>query len=603
VDLISRLIWCFLSILLAVVSACSSDTVEPSINSCSGQEFSINKGNADWEWHKVGGVETITAANFNGDIYLATGLTAMLKVSLDGYIWTTSTYGAPESYYAMAIRRGEFISVGEGPYARVDRYGEGWLRSRYATGQEHTLRGISVSDLFVLAVGDSGEALKTQDGSNWEQLSGPTRIDLNSAYPSGEWHIVLGDSGRVYRTKDGRYWIDKSAGVADNFCAMAVSGDTRVLVTDAGSVFTTDYKFENWSKYQVSPGRCLRSAVWSYDRYVAVGDGGTIATSPDGHCWDVYESGLDADLLNVISTDKLVAVGTNGTILNSTDGIEWELRPPGVPHTLNDVIQSGNKFIAVGSGREVGAILTSETIDQWERAVVHGSEFVDLHALEAFGEKYYAVGSWGAVFVSETGEEWFQLDLGTIADLWTICQVNGRLLVGGDDGTLLTTLDGVSWEDISVDDVGAIFGIAASDTLVVAVSTIGRAHVSSDGYSWPSWNYVTLRLNDITWTGQEFIAIGNRDVFTSANGSDWDGEALGEGFMLKSIASGANKTVIVGTRGVVFARTENGWEREDSGVSSTYGYVSSIYGYDLKGVTAYSEGFVIVGRNGIVLTQ
>jgi hypothetical protein len=376
---------------------------------------------------------------------------------------------------------------------------------------------------------------------------------------------------------------------------MAVKGNTRVFVTDAGAAFTTDYDHKNWLKHDVSPGICLRSVVWSNDRFVAVGNNGVIATSTDGHCWDVFNSGVDGDLLSVIDTDMLVAVGTNGNILNSADGIEWERRPPGSPTTLRDILWSGQKLIAVGLN---GEIHTSPNADNWEKAAIHGNNSMNIHSVAGFGNKFYAVCGYGQVIESLDGDEWYHIDIGVARDidLWEIADVGERLLIGGDDGTLITTVNGDDWEDISVDDMGAIFGIAASDSLVIAVSTIGRAHRSEDGYNWFSWDWVALRLNDIVWTGDEFLAVAYRDIFSTIDGYNWEAEHLGEGFSLRAIASSAGKSVVVGSHGKIFTRTGGNWALEDSGMSTSISY-------SLDGITAYPGGFVIVGDDGIVLTQ
>ena len=590
-----RIIGIYLSVASVIAIACSDNSVVPSDSTCTGEKFLLSKGDADWEWHKIGGVETITDLAFNGEIYLAIGMTERRKTSFEGSNWITSTYGSNGSYRAMAVHRGKFISVGEGPYAQIDIYGAGWSSFEYETGQQHTLRGISIGDQFALAVGDNGEMLKSDDGTSWERIPRITNVNLNDVYLAGQWHTVVGDSGSVLRTKNGTYWIDWSPGVPDNFRGMAVGGNTRVFVTDLGAVFTTDYYRNHWSRYDVSPGRCLRSVVWSDDRFVIVGDGGFIATSPDGYCWDTFESGLEADLLNIINTDKLVVVGTQGTILNSTDGARWELRPPGGLVILKDVIWTEQKFIAVGN---YGEIHTSSNANDWKKATIHGDQSVDVNSVARYGDKYYAVCDYGRVLESNDGEDWSDIDIGVgfNINLWSIAEGGGRLLIGGDEGAIVTTLNGVDWEIITVDDPRAIFGIAASDSLIVAVSTIGRVHTSIDGHNWPGWKYLTVRLNDITWTGEIFVAIGHRDVFTSPDGFTWEQETLGDGFDLRAIAGDSKKLVAVGSHGTIFTRTDLEWVAEVSGLSTTIWF-------NLNGVTASSDGFVIVGDRGIILTQ
>ena len=60
--------------------------------------------------------------------------------------------------------------------------------------------------------------------------------------------------------------------------------------------------------------------------YAAVGNSGTILTSPDGTSWTSRTSGTTEDLYGVTyANSTFVVVGTSGTILTSSDGTTWDL--------------------------------------------------------------------------------------------------------------------------------------------------------------------------------------------------------------------------------------------------------------------------------------
>jgi hypothetical protein len=64
--------------------------------------------------------------------------------------------------------------------------------------------------------------------------------------------------------------------------------------------------------------------------FVAVGDGGTILTSPDGVNWTRGPRGRATRLFGVTYGNGLfVAVGRFGTILTSPDGVTWTPRTSG----------------------------------------------------------------------------------------------------------------------------------------------------------------------------------------------------------------------------------------------------------------------------------
>jgi hypothetical protein len=72
-----------------------------------------------------------------------------------------------------------------------------------------------------------------------------------------------------------------------------------------------------WTR-RISQGNHLRGVAYGDGLFVAVGNDGTILTSPDGVNWTVQTSGTDHSLHGVTYGNGLfVAVGDNGTILTS----------------------------------------------------------------------------------------------------------------------------------------------------------------------------------------------------------------------------------------------------------------------------------------------
>lgn len=75
----------------------------------------------------------------------------------------------------------------------------------------------------------------------------------------------------------------------------------------------------NWHLRDPLPdGNVLNAVTYANCTFVAVGEGGTILTSPDGATWTVRSSGTSHSLGGVTYGNKtFVAVGDSGTILQS----------------------------------------------------------------------------------------------------------------------------------------------------------------------------------------------------------------------------------------------------------------------------------------------
>ena len=70
-------------------------------------------------------------------------------------------------------------------------------------------------------------------------------------------------------------------------------------------------------------------------KYMAVGDYGTLLTSPDGTTWNPIDSGT-ANKLNGVTygNETFMTVGDNGTLLTSPDGTTWTSRTSGTSQNL-----------------------------------------------------------------------------------------------------------------------------------------------------------------------------------------------------------------------------------------------------------------------------
>ncbi len=170
----------------------------------------------------------------------------------------------------------------------------------------------------VVAVGDLGVILRTQDGGNtWKLQPSDTSIALYGVhFPNADLGMAVGDSGVILRSEDG----GKS-------CLTQISNTIVALR----------------AVYMFGPSDG-----------VAVGDGGTIIYTIDGgNTWLPAASGTVRDLhaLQGNNAGWLMAVGDLGVVLISKNGGEtWEAQTPPTSANLYDILYlQTNSWMVVGS--------------------------------------------------------------------------------------------------------------------------------------------------------------------------------------------------------------------------------------------------------------
>lgn len=270
--------------------------------------------------------------------------------------------------------------------------------------------------------------------------------------------IAVGDNGTILRSPDGTSgaWIDAStAAVAQSLSAVAWDGiNNQFIIVGSGStVLTGDGRTWNLQDLSNFPGALnLNDVQWLGDRYIAVGNNGTILSSNiDGSVWTLLNPGagvLTTSLSAVAANDSVtVVVGTNGTIVVSEDLVTWDELPKPTNNNLNDVTWDGNQFIVVGSN---DTVLTSPDALTWTSHVPGTSDinFVavshwDSGALPA-NPQLGTIGSAGTYVIDPDADPGTVVRTGTTEQLGGMTWVDdgsprGYFAIVGNDGTVLTT--------------------------------------------------------------------------------------------------------------------------------------------------------------------
>ena len=332
---------------------------------------------------------------------------------------------------------------------------------------------------------------------------GEYSIGENSAFTRKNGTVKVNDTVRVRVKSSDSYDTTAKATLTIG----GVSGDFEV--TTASEPVSTSCGVE-WINPlpEGSVTEHLPDVIWNGERFVAVGDAGTILTSPDGIAWERQTSGTSNLLWSIAwNGDQFVAVGRFGTILTSADGVSWKMRTSGTGEFLLGLTWNGSQFIAVGTS---GTILTSPDGVSWEQGNSGTENF--LLGVAWSGKQFVIVGYSGTILTSSNGVDWKAQVSGTNEHLMDILWVDKRFIAVGDAGTILTSPDGVSW----------------------------KKHSSGVSYT----------LNSIAWNGGQFIAVGDSGtILTSPDGKSWETRVSGTANWLRGIAWSGSKLVVTGAAG------------------------------------------------------
>jgi hypothetical protein len=196
---------------------------------------------------------------------------------------------------------------------------------------------------------------------------------------------------------------------------------------------------------------------------------------------------------------------------------------------------------------------------------------------------------------------WAQENSQVTDNLYGVVNGNGRLVVSGDGGVILTSLDGATWvQDASgVDPINTLWSATYGGGLFVVAGDGGTILTSKDGANWASQvSGVSIDVPLLAATSHNsfFVVVGSGGtILTSRNGTNWAKQVSAAASVdVFGVTFGKSLFVAAGDAGLIMTSGDGtNWAAQ----------VSGIVGDFLNGV-AYGNGtFVVVGDSGILLSS
>ncbi|MBI5689039.1 MAG: PKD domain-containing protein [Verrucomicrobia bacterium] len=281
--------------------------------------------------------------------------------------------------------------------------------------------------------------------------------------------------------------------------------------------------------------------------------------------WTRRAEGLTTSALYDVlyAAGKFVIVGSGSTVLTSPDGLTWAKATFPASIGLTALVHNGSRFLAVGNrsttSTDRGVAAVSLDGETWTTTTIATGSALLWAAAHGSG-RFVAVGDAGAIHTSTDGATWAAATSGVRDVLRSVSFANGLFVVTGDNGRVLTSTDGLNWLNRSLPTTASFWGSAwhhgawytrSGTTTYRSVDGVDWARVASSGAS----SLGSYRVHSIGGVLLAGLTSGTVDL--SENAQAWAGVQLDAttGAGVRSIGEGQGVIVAVGNLGQVYTAT------------------------------------------------
>lgn len=503
----------------------------------------------------------LRGATFFGGRLVLTGEAGTVLFADDPYRFYLLNLGTTNWLESVAASSEVVVAVGDNAAIYFSTNAVTWERA--STSFNHWLRSVACNGTTFVTVGEGGLIATSQNGATWQRRNIATTTNLNRVAWLGDHFLAVGDGGLALTSPAGSSWTPVSLGATNDLFALAGVTNTHLAAGNLEARLSqTNGPWRNQMATALAapvPVWTYYSALWNSGYYLLAGrsglcvegskTNGTAATT-----WRPLADSVRTWLWSVMRTPShYVAVGDYGTLLTSPNGIDWDLElvPDSVTNSvLLGVGGSSNQWIAVGSH---GTVLWATNVFLWN-AVPQRPTTNDLQGVCFTGERFILCGGNGTLLTSTVGTtNWNLRATPTTAFLMSVEAWPGGVVAVGENGVILTSTNGIAWAQQPSGTTNWLSQVRYRDGRLIAVGENGTILTSSDATNWVSRNSgTTAWLNAVDFLEDTWFIAGNQGTFLgSPDATNWFnfGTATKKSLYGLTIANG--QLITVGLEGVI----------------------------------------------------
>jgi hypothetical protein len=415
---------------------------------------------------------------YGNGLFVVTGFSAqapgfgygVLLTSPDGVSWTSRPIGPLPPLYDVAFGAGRFVVTGGGRTSFASTDGTNWTQGG---ASEDLSRLIHANGKFT-AVSPFG-ASHSLDGLNWNYAdSGYRRYIYDIAYGNGDY-VAVGYQGWFMTSGDALNWTTSYTAFIETLNDAAYGNGLFLVVGAHGTVFSGTESFGAFTRRNPDTLHGLYGVVFGNDRFVAVGDEGTIRETTNGINWSGLNIATEPRLQDVCFAEgRFVAVGANGEIV-IYDNHTAQSIPSGTTQELYGIAHGNGVYVAVGT---LGTILVSSNAVNW--ADYRQTDLTTLLSV-AFGNgTFVTADGFLRVAASTNGIDWTTRTLPFSLSPEKIIFGAGRFIIVTSDNEILSSEDGVEWAHHFTRSQQGFYGMAWGDHTFLGIGEDGVIMQSAD---------------------------------------------------------------------------------------------------------------------------